>query len=147
MAFGVIPEKDAQGRIVNTNEPFATKDNYHFRAHGIKASVAANTVTNIDFTVPYSHARFNGINILWGDDGDTANLKVIDDANGTYSTIPGYTLDQFGFNWNIETAGTKEVLPYYADVYGNMIIRVEYNNSTNEAKDIAINIYLHEEQE
>lgn len=142
----IVLPKDKFGNIINLSSPFASKDDFHFRAHGIKHTVSASSVTNIEFTIPYQHVRFNGINILWGDNGDTANLKVIDTEQGTYSTIPNYTLDQFGFNWNIETNGTKEVMPYYADLYQGMRIVVEYSNSTEIEKEIAINLYLHEEQ-
>lgn len=125
------------------NNAFASKGNHHFRGTGKKFICAANTTTSCVFEISYTHVKFNGVNILNGNSGDTCNLKVLDNAAGTFSTVPNYTLDQFGFDWNI--TDSKELLPYVADLYQTMKIVIEYTNNTDSETEIFINYYIHEE--
>jgi hypothetical protein len=125
------------------NNAFANKGNHHFRGTGKKFICAANTTTSCEFEISYTHVKFNGVNILNGNSGDTCNLKVLDNAAGTFSTVPNYTLDQFGFDWNI--TDSKELLPYVADLYQTMKIVIEYTNNTDSETEIFVNYYIHEE--
>lgn len=140
----VIPVRDANGKIIQKNDAFASKSSYNFRGTGIVCVAAASVITNCDFTISYAHVKFNGIQIEGGALGDKANLKVIDTAAGTYSGVANATLNQFGINWNLSPY-TREKLPYASDLYSGMIIRVEYVNSEATVKNIYINYYIHEE--
>lgn len=139
----VIPEKDNNGKIVNKNDPFSAKSSYNFRGTGIECVVAATSVTVCEYAVTDSQVKFNGIHIINSSVGDKANLKVLDTAAGTYSTVPNYTLNQFGFDWNLGTE-VKEVLPYPSDLYQGMRIAIEYNNQ-GPSKTVYMNFYLHKE--
>lgn len=142
--INIIPDKDATGKIVTTVDPFAAKSAYNFRGIGKDCAVAATSTTTCNFAVPYAHVKFNGITLINTAIGDKTNLKVLDNAVGTFSTVPNYTLNQFGFDWYMYKDLTKEVLAYPADLYETMVISVEYTNA-GAAKTIYINYYLHQE--
>ena len=127
------------------NNAFASKGDYHFRGSGKKFTCPANTTTSCEYPIEYGHVKFNGINLLSGNSGDTCNLKILDNSTGTFSSIPDYTLDQFGFDWNVMSSGTKEMLPYVADLYQTMRIVIEYTNNTDSELELMVNYYIHEE--
>lgn len=127
------------------NNAFASKGNYHFRGSGKKFTCLANATTSCEYVVEYGHVKFNGISILNGNNGDTCNLKVLDNSTGLFSSIPDYTLDQFGYDWNVMASGTKEMLPYVADLYQTMRIVIEYTNNTDSNLELMVNYYIHEE--
>lgn len=141
-----IPDRDENGNIISpAPAPFAAKKidgkNLFTRVHGVTSSIGMG-LNIIEFIIPYAHVKFNALEIVNGDEGDSVNLKVVDDANGTYSTIPDYVLNQFGYNVNIPQGFYKRDSSYDADLYQNMKIRLEYNSVV--AKTVKINIILHE---
>jgi len=139
----IIPDKDSKGNVVHKNEAFASKDNLHFRGKGLKQSIAANGGTYIfDHTVTFE-CKFNGLELLYALGDDTAELKILDDSNGTYSTVPNYTLDQFGYTWNVGKEYYKKELEYEAHLYPGMRIVVEYTNNYTSAVNIAVNFNIH----
>lgn len=146
----ILPDKDANGNIVQKSDPFASKHSYNFRGHGKKFTVAPSTMTVLEFEVPYSNVRFNGIHIINSNIGDMANLKILDTATGTYTlaqtgtAIPNATLNQFGFNWYLSNS-EREILPYASDLFIGMRIVIEYTNNQASSKDIFINYYIHED--
>lgn len=123
--------------------PFADKGGNHFRGTGIKKTVAAGASENIDFEIPYNKCNYNGIEILNGAYGDKVQLQILDNATGTFSTVPNMVLDSFGIDWYMKKELTQ-ILPYDATLYKTMIIRVVYENNTPESKIIYVNHYLHE---
>ncbi len=137
--------KDLDVKIVKT-EAFANKAQLFFRGHGVTQTVTANSTQNIIFTLPYPKAKLNGIEILYGKKGDTCSFKVLDTTTGTYTTIPNYLLNQFGYNWNVEENAQKEILPYDADIFQGMQLVVEYTNNSNTDNLIGINFYIHEDK-
>jgi len=48
----IIPEKDEQGNIVQTNKPFGSKGAHTFKGTGVKKDCPANATTNIDLVIP-----------------------------------------------------------------------------------------------
>lgn len=141
----VVPERDAAGLIVSTNNAFASKSNHFFRGHGVECTAAASTSTNCDFSLPYAAAKFNGAEVINGQAGDYVNFKVVDSATGTYSGTNNALLNQFGFNWYLKSSEpTKEVLPYVSDIYQGMVLRVEYHNNSAQSRTIYVNFYVHE---
>lgn len=138
-----IPDKDANGKIIQTNDAFATKSNYFFRGSGKECDVAANTMTVCELSIDYPHVKFNGLELINGSIGDKANLKILDTSTGTYSGAANSTLNQFGFNWFIH-GSTRVKLPYSSDLYQGMRIAIEYTNNT-AAKKVYINFCIHEQ--
>ena len=128
------------------NSAFADKAALFFRGKGIKQTIEANTTENIIYTMLYPKGKINGVEILYGNDGDICNFKVLDSTTGSYTTVPNYLLNQFGFSWNVKSNGTKEILPYDADLYYGMQLVVEYTNNTDSNTEIAVNFYIHEDK-
>jgi len=126
--------------------PFADKQDLFFRGQGIQQTITANSTEDIIYIIPYTKCKINGIEVLYGNNGDTCNFKILDTTTGTYTTIPNYLLNQFGFNWNIKQEGTQKELPYDADLFLNMQVVVEYTNNSNTDTLIGINLNLHEDK-
>lgn len=126
--------------------PFAEKGQLFFRGQGVKQNCLANSTTNITFVVPYTKAKLNGIEILYGQDRDLCQFKVLDSTTGTYTGVANYLLNQFGYDWNVDSNAMKEILPYDADVFYGMQLVVEYTNNGNSDVEVGVNFYLHEDK-
>lgn len=111
------------------------------RTHGkeFALSIGSNT---LDFNIPYTQCKISGIEILNGEFGDKVDLFILDDDLGTYSTVPNYVLNQFGFETNIAKDFYNRESSYDADLYYNMYISITYYSES--AKNIYINYLLHE---
>jgi hypothetical protein len=142
----IIPDKNTKGEIVSKQSTFNDKDNLFFRGKGVKQTITANSTESIIYTMSYTKGRINGLEIFYGNNGDTCNFKVLDDTSGTYTTVPNYLLNQFGFDWNVDSNGLKEILPYDADLFINMQLVVEYTNNSNADTEIGVNFYIHEDK-
>lgn len=114
------------------------------RKHGISSTILANSSGIISFTVPYNQAKINKAEIINCSNGDTVNLTVHDTTTGTYTTVPNYQLNQFGFNVQMPDGMYKDESQYDADLLLNMVVKIEYTNNTNSDKLIGVNITLHE---
>lgn len=111
------------------------------RVHGIRADVVVGTNT-ITWTIPYPHAKFLSIEFTEGLGAETAELNILDTATGTYSGVPNYKLNQFGFTTNIPKDFYAHKSEFDADLYQGMIIEVTFNaKATN---NIGINFVLNE---
>jgi hypothetical protein len=130
---------------VSPNAPFADKvvgtKSLFIRTHGCAFTCIAGTSTH-EFTIPYPQVKFNEIEILGAELGDHTELKILDDASGSYSTVPNYQLNQFGFSVYPSKDYYDRVSNYDADLYYGMRIVLEYTSLS--AKDIYINFVLHE---
>lgn len=113
------------------------------RKYGYKVTILANQVTTFDITVPYPSQKVNEAQIVGCNSGVTVNFKVIDTEVGTYSTVPNFVLDQFGFNVVINEKFFEDISPYDAHLYAGMRIRFEFNNPGSE-HEIGINMVFHE---
>lgn len=137
----------SNSQIKITSSPaFADKAQFFFRGTGVKTICPAGQTTQIKITSAYPKAKFNGATIMYGQDGDVCNLKVLDSDTGTYTTVPNYLLNQFGFNWNITKEPMKEKLPYDADIFLGMQLVVEYTNNGSSDIEVGVNFYLHEDK-
>ena len=114
------------------------------RVHGVFGNVPANSTADIDFIVPYTQAKINGLEILGASHGDSANFLVLDSAMGMITTVPFYQLNQFGFDVCMRKDFHVEESQYDADVYGGMVLRLQFTNSTNDNKSVGANFILHE---
>jgi len=134
-----------------TISPFASKKiesgSLYRRKHGYSGTVPANSTTTINIVVPYGKCKINGLEIINCSEGDSCDLKVLDSATGSYTTIPNYLLNQFGFNVNLPHGVYQDYSKYDAEVYIGMQLSIEYTNSTGSSKDLLINIPFHEIKE
>jgi len=125
--------------------PFASKvvdgASLFSRIHGEEFSVSSGT-TICDFSVPYTKVKFDAIEILGSNLGDSVSLKILDNAQGTFTTIPLYKLNQFGFEVRLPEGFYKRESKYDSDLFATMIIRIEYTTIVD--KFVYINYILHE---
>lgn len=136
----VIPE------VSSTSYPFASKTlpdgkKLFGRAHGKSFSLSAGANT-IDFDIPYAACKITGVEIVGGEVGDTLDFFVLDDDSGTYSTVPNYILNQFGFDVGVAKDFYRRESAYDADLYYNMCVSIAYYSQS--AKTVYINYILHE---
>lgn len=126
--------------------PFAAKNlpdgkKLFARTHGKKFTLTAGSNT-IDFDIPYAQAKLTGLEIINGEAGDNIDFFILDDDVGTYSTVPNYVLNQFGYDVNVPKDYYVRESNYDADLYLNMCISMAYYSES--AKDVYINYILHE---
>jgi hypothetical protein len=142
MGVHVIPNRDSDGRVININDPFASKAGHLFDGQGFHGTAVKNTSSEISHTIT-AVSDMSGVEILNGVVGDQIQMQVRDDASGTYSGTPNAVLDQFGTNWNIRPNFVK-LMPYTARVYPNMkVVFIYENNDVNNDREIYINLDLH----
>lgn len=146
MGVFIIPDRAADGAIITGQlSAFAAKSigdkKLYKREHGKTFQVQAGS-TDCIFTIPYPWVKITGIEIIGGEFGDTCDLMILDSASGTYSTIPNYKLNQFGFDVNVAPGEYEEANQYEADIYQGMQIKIVYKSIS--AKTIAVNYNLHE---
>jgi hypothetical protein len=113
----------------------------YVRNHGVQQTVTAGSNT-INFTIPYAWAKMTEAEIINGEALDYIDFKVYDTAQGTYSGVPNYMLNQFGFSVNVSPNFYQRVSNYDADCYQGMIFRLIYNSVS--AKTVGINLILNE---
>lgn len=111
------------------------------REHGIQSTLTTG-VNTVTFTVPYAWVKIIGLELIGGETLDTVDFFVLDSTSGTYSGVPNYTLNQFGFNVNVAPGEYKENNNYDADLYSGMQIKIVYNSISN--KTVGINYKLNE---
>ena len=131
---------------VNQTLPFSSKTlsngkKLYKREHGIQQTLSAGS-NNIIFTVPYPWVKIIGIELVGGEALDIVDLNILDSTAGTYSGVPNYKLNQFGFSVNVAPGFYEEVCNYDADLYYGMQIKLVYNSIS--AKTIGINFNLNE---
>jgi len=147
-AGGPSATDPAPVEIINStqSQPFSSKQltnggKLYSRVQGVKFSVTTGANTCY-FSVPWSSCKITGIEVINGEAGDTVDMKVLDDSIGSYSTIPNYLFNQFGYTVAVAPNFYSRESTYDADLYQNMVVEVIYNSVTD--KDIWINYILHE---
>lgn len=149
-------DRDEDGQIKVKIEAFTcktvtnsqgNKSKIYKRVHGIKQNCAAGGYTDIIFDVPYTECKFSGAELFNVGLDDYLDYTITDDVNNTYSGAPGsyYTLNQFGFNVRMPPGGKYfNTSSYDASLFQNMRIVCSYYNSDVSAKDVYMNIEIHE---
>ena len=132
--------------VLSTTPPFTNKTtidgkNLYARTTGKSFTLTAGANT-LDFDIPYAHVKITGMEIIGSEVGDTLDFFVLDDDSGTYSTVPNYVLNQFGYDVAVPDGFYKRESNYDADLYYNMCISITYYSTS--AKTVYINYVLHE---
>lgn len=112
------------------------------RLMGMQKTLVVGANTFIGLTVGVAHAKMVGLKIIGGELLDYTDVKILDDASGTYSGTANLMLNQYGFSCNIAKDLHEESCPYDADLYYGMQIQFVYNSQS--AKTIGINLDLNE---
>jgi hypothetical protein len=96
----------------------------------------------IDWISPFPWAKFIEMQFTNTEIGDYICLEVYDTPEGTYSGIPDFKLNQFGFTVNVPNGFYSHKSEFDADIYFGMIIRLSYHTINN--KKIGMNFVLNE---
>lgn len=123
-------------------KPFATSVGHSFKGKGFKQNCLKNATTTASEQV-FDIYDMTGVEILNGKLGDEIHMKILDDANGTYSGFPNAQLDEFGITWNIRPDVFVKNLPYSARVYPGMLVTFDYTNNDTADRIIYFNLDLH----
>jgi len=121
-------------KVVGTKKLYARNTGHQFALN------AGSNVFTITATLPW--AKVTGVEVLGGETLDFADFKVKDTAAGTYSGVPNYVLNQFGFSVNIAKDYYRREATFDADLYQGMVLEFTYNSVS--AKTIGINLIMAE---
>lgn len=111
------------------------------RNTGFQSAVVAGA-NIISHTITYPWVKITGIEIIGCQSLDTVDMKVLDTSTGSYSTVPNYTLNQFGFTVNLPDGYYIRESPFDADLYQGMVVRLGYTSSSS--KTLGINLLMAE---
>lgn len=111
------------------------------RVHGIRSNVVAGNNV-VDFIVPYPHVKIKEIQFFGADLGEYVELEIFDTAVGTYTGVPNFKLNQFGFSANIANEFYTHKSEFDADLYQGMIVKITYYSINS--KNIGINYVMDE---
>jgi hypothetical protein len=114
------------------------------RSRGIQKILNANSDTVIEFEIPYAWCKITTMEIVGLPEMMKADLFIMDSSAGTYTGVPNYQLNQFGFNVNASKDYYKDHSEYDADLYMYMVVKVVIKNHTSNTPTIGINFTLHE---
>lgn len=132
--------------VVGAPAPFANKQlpdgkKLYSRVTGNKY-VCTTGINVLEYTITHNQVKFNELELIGGEIGDTVCLKVLDTVTGSYTTVPNYQLNQFGFNVNVGKDFYSRSSNYDADLFIGMRIVVEYDSISS--KEVGINFVIHE---
>lgn len=147
----VAPVVSPVGITVTSQPPFGSKNivingvnkSLFARFTGVQYTVnnGSNTLT---YTATYPWVKMLGIEVIGGQVGDYADLKIYDDASGTYSGHANLLLNQFAYAVNIGPNSYTKMAQFDADLYQNMVIKVTYNSVSLLSKTIGLNLLMNE---
>lgn len=137
--------------IVQALPPFGSKNvminglskSLFARFTGIQYTVNPGSNTLI-YTATYPWIKMLGLEIINGQSGDTADLKICDTATGTYSGHPNYMLNQFAYTMNIAPNFYSKMAQFDADLYYGMVIQITYVSVSDVPKTVGINLLMNE---
>ena len=140
-----MPNRDKDGQYRIKTEAFSAKSvtlngiEYKLfkRIVGNEYTAAANTETDLDFTVPYPIAKIESIEIINGAVGDKVTFEVRLAANNAL-------LNTFGNSVFLDASGYYEQHSQYdADVSNAVKFRLKFTNSGAQ-KQVYVNYVLNE---
>lgn len=114
------------------------------RKHGYDFVATASGLTVFEILVPYTMCKLDAVEILGCHVGDYADFKVLDDDNGTISTVPKAELAQYGYGVRLSDNLYRDSSKYAADLFGGAYLQITYYNNKTTDKTICVNLDLHE---
>jgi hypothetical protein len=120
--------------------PFSSKVVYDgrlfTRVHGIeKQEIASGNSFIFQFTIPYDHCKLTCVEIV-EDIISVSNLEI-------HHSLAG-KLNQFGYSVNTGKTIYKRESNYDADLFKDLIVKIEVQNSSGVSKWFGVNLVLHE---
>lgn len=114
---------------------------FYARNTGIQSAVTTGSNV-INYTMSYAWVKIIGIECIGCEALDTCELKVYDNASGTYSGVPNALLNQFGYTLNMAANFYSRTSPFDADLYAGMVLQITYVSLSN--KTIGFNMIMNE---
>lgn len=111
------------------------------RVVGVQQALTTGDNT-ILYTETFPWVKFMAIEVIGGEIGDYVSLYILDTTTGTFSGVPNYQLNQFGFSTNIGKDFYEQKSAFDADVYAGLQIKVAYHSVS--AKTVGINFVMNE---
>ena len=139
--------------IITGSSPFASKvlaggEKLYRRKHGKKETILANSEKEIIFTVPYSHAKINKLEIVHANGLDRVDLLIKSPVDATVAALYGmpanYLLNQFAFDVVVCELIYSDKSDYDADLYMGFQVVVLYKNDTALDTEVGFNLIYHE---
>lgn len=143
--FESLYKTNSNKPLTITYSPFAAKTfgskKLYARNTGMQQalSIGSNVITH---TIGYPWVKLIGAEIVNGTPLDYIDFEVYDTAGGTYSGVPNAKLNQFGFTINVSPGYYCREVPYDADLYAGMILKMTYNSVSE--KTIGVNLIMNE---
>lgn len=148
-----IPLPNNQSQLVNINSPLppisaktivvnGITKNIFKRFTGISQPLNQGSNTFMWTQANFPWVKFLGVEVIGAELGDTCDLYVLDTTTGTYSGVPNYQLNQFGFTVNVGPSFYKRESSFDADMYQGLQIKFVYNSVS--AKTVYINFDMNE---
>lgn len=103
-----------------------------------------NGTNTLTYTATYAWAKMLGIEVINALALDTAELKIFDDAIGTYSGVPNLLLNQFAYTLNLNGPMYSRMAQFDADLFVGMVIKITYVSSSLLSRTVGINFLLNE---
>ncbi len=135
---------------LNERTPFAAKRHSNGkklfrRVHGFKLDLDGTlNQQNVTFTIPYVSCLMTAAEIVDAVAGDHINFKILDSTTGLVTTVPNYTLNQFGFNVYPAPKFHQEISEYDSELFGTLQVCVEYTPVNTVMRSVYFNLVLHE---
>jgi len=111
------------------------------RNTGLQQDVTTGS-NEILYTISYPWVKMIGIECINGESLDTAELRVYDNALGTYSGVPNAMLNQFGYTLNMAKDYYARTSPFEAELYAGMVLKITYVSISD--KRIGMNVIMNE---
>lgn len=128
--ISTIPSFSAKN--VGTKKLFA-------RNTGMQETLTAGS-NIVTFPITFPWVKITGMEIVGCEALDTVSMRVFDTATGTYSAVPNYMLNQFGFTINLPAGYYERTSTFDADLYQGMTIQLTYTSAS--AKRIGVNFII-----
>lgn len=96
----------------------------------------------LSFVIAYPWIKFVGVEVVNCEALDIVNLKILDNAQGSYSGVPNLVLNQFSYAHNLPKDYYIRMSQYDADLYAGMTVEVLYTSVS--AKTVGINFIMNE---
>lgn len=145
MGASYIPDKDANGNLIQHSDAFASNATVdgkilYTKIHGMKADVSANTTHIFQFTIPYTEIYFQGAEIL---------VDIVSISNFTIKHPLDLTtpLEQYGYSVNMGKIIYKREARYAARIPQGIVLECEVTNDTDSTQEMGVNFILHEIRE
>jgi hypothetical protein len=141
--------KPLQTISVQSTPPFGAKSQiingvlkkFYARNTGLQQDLTTGS-NEIVYTISYPWVKVIGIEAIGCEALDTAELRVYDNASGTYSGVPNAMLNQFGYTLNMAKDFYARNSQFDADLYAGMILKITYVSISD--KRVGMNIILNE---